>query len=84
MSKVKHKVKQPSHEASLERLKASHGKTALFSLTLLTERYPGLLDGDTEVNGSDLIETITGMLDAAPYLKTYLTNEVKKLKGYSK
>lgn len=38
------------------------GRQALMLIERLTDDYPGILDGETEVNGADLIEYLTTTL----------------------
>lgn len=45
------------------------------ALTLVTElvaEFPGLLDGETEVNGADLVDAVSRLLDGATALKMVL------------
>lgn len=36
---------------------------AVHIINQLVELYPGLVDGETEINGADLIETISSYMD---------------------
>lgn len=55
-------------------------KDALVLLQTIIQEYPGLIDNKTEVNGSDLIESLTYHLDDLYELKEYLQKKLK-LKG---
>jgi hypothetical protein len=45
---------------------------ALAILESLVTEFPGLLDDDIEVNGADLVDSLSNALDGATALKTVL------------
>jgi hypothetical protein len=53
-------------------LKDAASGDALAILELLVIEFPGLLDGETEVNGADLVDSLSNALDGATALKTVL------------
>jgi hypothetical protein len=48
---------------------------ALDAIEQLVQAHPGLLDGEEEVNGADVVEYLTHLIAAAPALKQYLGGE---------
>jgi hypothetical protein len=45
-----------------------NGLTALAILRTLVMEYPGLVDGETQVNGADLVDSVSQSLDDCPEL----------------
>jgi hypothetical protein len=55
---------------------------ALAILEQLVNAYPGLIDGDTEVNGGDLVEALTQAIGESENLHEYLWNIYRDKANY--